>query len=246
MALRLHKPTHDTEHGMQASVGGVGHETGDDGVVRALPGGEDVGVAGVEGEVGAAVLQGEAAAGGDDAGSEAAVVGVDEADGVALGVGDGEVDGVGGGEGRGGEGVAVLDDLGGLGGVEELGPLLEVGCGDELLGRDFDLVGVGDEPGGVGEGDAEGFQDGVKVGCGVVVICLEGGDHTLGFQLLDDTQCHEGYDTLAVGRVLPDLYAVGGGMLGGALGRELEGDGFDRLRAEVEVMLEIFELQMTA
>lgn len=171
---------------MQASVGDVGHETGNDGVIRALPGCEDVGMPGVEGEVGAAVLQRESAAGGDDAGAETAVVGVDETDGVALRVGDGEVDGVGGREGRGGEGVAVFDDGRRLGRVEELRPLFEIRCGDEFVGGDFDLVGVRDEPGGVGEGDAEGFEDGVEVWRGVVVFWFEGGDHTLGFQLLDD------------------------------------------------------------
>lgn len=47
-------------------------------MVRALAGRQLVGVLRVEAEVGAAVLESEAAALGDDAGAEAAVVAVDE------------------------------------------------------------------------------------------------------------------------------------------------------------------------
>jgi len=52
-------------------------------------------VVGKQCEIGAAVLQRETAAFGDDPGAETAVVAVYEGGGVAFGVGDGEVDCIG-------------------------------------------------------------------------------------------------------------------------------------------------------
>jgi hypothetical protein len=115
-----------------------------------------------EREVRAAVLQREAAALGDDGGPIPAVVAVDEGDGIAVGVGDAEVDGVAVGVGGG----AVGGDWGGLGGIEEFSAFGEVGGGDEFGGGDFGNIGVGDPPVGVGEGDAEGFYEGVEVAKG--------------------------------------------------------------------------------
>lgn len=92
VALGLHEATHDAVHRVQGAVGRVGHHGGDDGVVRPLARREHVGVALAQREVGAAVLQREAAPLGDDAGAEAAVVAVDEGYAVALLVRHGEVD----------------------------------------------------------------------------------------------------------------------------------------------------------
>lgn len=100
VALRLHEPAHDAIARVQAAVAGVCEHGGDDGVVRALPGREDVGGVGrVQREVGAAVLQGEAAAARDNGRAEAAVVADYEGAGVAFGVAGAEVDGVRGAEG---------------------------------------------------------------------------------------------------------------------------------------------------
>lgn len=94
VSLRLHEAAHDAKGGVQRAILQVGRHGRDDGVVGPLSGLQPVGMAGVEREVGAAVLEGEAASFGDDARAEAAVVGVDEGGGIALGVGHGEVDGV--------------------------------------------------------------------------------------------------------------------------------------------------------
>src|SRR6267154_2340286 len=69
-------------------------ETRDDGLERTLAGRVDVGVAGLEGEELAAVLEGEAETGHRDAGAHAAVVALDQGDHVALGVRGAEGDGV--------------------------------------------------------------------------------------------------------------------------------------------------------
>lgn len=75
VALGLHEAAHDAVDGVQALVRGVCDEGGDDGVVGAFARGVDVWVVrGLEDEVAASVLQGEAAARGDDAGAEAGVV----------------------------------------------------------------------------------------------------------------------------------------------------------------------------
>lgn len=217
VALRLHEPAHDAESAVQRPVGRVGHHAGDDGVVGTLPGLQFVGVVRVEAEVGAAVLQREAAALGDDAGAKTAIVAVDEGRGVAVLVRDGEVDGVAALEGRG-------DVLGGFANVELLHGLCrieELCAGGRVLARDEagrghgDDVGVGDVPARVGEAEAEGLDDGVEVGRRVVVLCGPGGDDARVLELLDYAEGHEGDDALAVGRVLPDfdgaVAAAGGG-----------------------------------
>ena len=135
---------------MQTPVVGVRGHGRDDGVVGPFPRGVRVGVRGVEAEVRAAVLQREAAAPGDDAGAETAVVAVDEAAAVAVLVCDGEVDGVA----LVVCGTAVGEGVGGFVGVEEVGARGEVGAGDEGAGGDVGAGGVRDEPCPVCEGNA--------------------------------------------------------------------------------------------
>ena len=94
MTLRLHESAHDAVDRVEAAVVRVRDHGRDDGVVGSLPRREDVGVVFLEGEIRAAVLEGEAATFGDDAGAETAVVAVDEGAAVSVLVGGGEVDGV--------------------------------------------------------------------------------------------------------------------------------------------------------
>ena len=115
LALRLHVAAHDAEgHPGLAVFGG---EAGDDGLEGALAGGVDVGVAVLEGEELAAVLEHEAEAVGDEAGAHAAEVGLDLRDHHAVFVGDGEVGG-----------VAVAGGLAGMDGSEDAVGLDELGA----------------------------------------------------------------------------------------------------------------------
>lgn len=247
VSLRLHEAAHDAKGRVQRAVLEVGRHGWDDGVIWPLSGLQLVRVVGVEREVCAAVLEGEAAALGDDARAEAAVVGVDEGGGVAVRVGHGEVDGVAALEGRRGEvWLAVLDEIEGALGVEERSALEEILLREEALdghGRD---VGVGNVPAAVGKGQAESFDDGVEIGRGVEVLGLERGDLALLLELLDDAEGHEGDDALAVGRVFPELDAFVGSFLGEALAAEFERDGFDGLAAQFKVMLQILQCEVAA
>ena len=242
VALRLHEAAHDAVDGVQGIVGGVGQQGRDDGVVGPLAGGVDVGVVGrVEDEVGAAVLQREAAALGDDAGAEAGVVAVDEGAAVALAVRDGEVDGVAPGVGGRGRRRTVAEVLVGGGGGEEFGSLGEVGRRDEVLGGHARDVRVGDPPVPVREGDAQGLDEGVQVRSRVVLVGLEGRDRARFFQLLQDPQRHQRHQPLPVRRVLPDVDALRVAVAGRVLALEAERDGVRVLRAELAVRLEVAE-----
>lgn len=204
MTLRLHEASHDAVAGVQGAVGGVGDHGGDDGVVGPFARGDDVRVVRVEGEAGAAVLEGEARVCGDDAGAEAGEVAVDEGAGVAVAVGDGEVDGVAVAVGGG----TVVEGFRGFVGVEEFGAFGEVGWGEHFVGGDFGDGRVGDEPVCVGEGDAETFDYGVEVGSGVVVALGEGRYFAGAFQFFENPKGHEGNDALAVRRMFPYIYAI--------------------------------------
>src|SRR5262249_13308779 len=68
MPLRLHEAAHDAEGAVEAPVG-VRDHAGDDRVVRTLARVQDVGVAGLEDEARAAILQAEAPASVDVAGT---------------------------------------------------------------------------------------------------------------------------------------------------------------------------------
>jgi len=97
-----------------------------------------------------------------------------------------------------------------VGGVEEGGARGEVAWGEELrCGDRFDR-GVGDEPGGVSESEAEGFDDGVEVGGRIVVLGTEAGDGAGRFEVLEDAQGEEGDDALPVWWVFPDADSRGG------------------------------------
>ena len=89
-------------------VGRPGGEAGDDRLEGTLARGVDVGVAVLEGEELAAVLEHEAESVGDETGAEAAEVGLDLGDHHAVFVGDGEVGG-----------VAVAGRLAGMDGRED-------------------------------------------------------------------------------------------------------------------------------
>ncbi len=151
LALRLHVAAHDAEgHPGLAVFGG---EAGDDGLEGALAGGVDVGMAVLEGEEFATVLEHEAEAVGDEAGAHAAEVGLDLRDHDAVFVGDGEVGG-----------VAVAGGLAGMDGSEDaveldlIGALLCVLLGVEPVDGDFGEVRVGVVAGAVFVGEALGFD----------------------------------------------------------------------------------------
>lgn len=208
---------------------------------------QPVGVAGIEREVCASVLEREAAALGDDARAEAAVVGVDEGGRVAVRVGDGKVHGVAALEsGRRVVWLAVLDEIQGTRWVKEGSPLEEIFLGEEALDGHRRDVGVGNVPLSVGKGQAEGLDDGVEIWRGVEVLGLERGNLALLLELLDDAQGHQGDDPLAVGRVLPELDALVGSVLGETLAAELEGNGIDGLAAQCEVVLQVFQREATS
>lgn len=237
VALRLHEAAHDAKRRMKRSVFDVGGHGGDDGVVRSLARLQLVGVLGVERETCASVLKGETAALGDDAGAETAVVGVDEGGGVSVRIRDGEIDRVTALEGwRGVVWLAVLNEIQGAGGIEERGSLEEVLFRKEAFDGDGRDVGVGNVPVAVGKGQAEGLDDGVEVRRGVKVLGLERGDLALLLKLLDDAQGHQGDDSLAVGRVLPQFDALIGSLAGEALAAELERNGVHGLASLLEVV----------
>ena len=156
-------------------------------------------------------MQCEAAARGDDAGAETAVIAVDEGAAVAVFVGDGEVDGVT---------VVVCGRavgyfVGGLLRVEEFGAFGEVGSRDHFFRGDFDDVGVCYEPGCVCEADAQSLDYSVEVVGTVVVFFGKCANLAFFFQFLEYSQSHESDDSLSVGWVLPYLDAVGSGCLAG-------------------------------
>ena len=84
VALGLHEPTHVGQAREECPP--LEHDGGDDRVEGPLAAHQRVRVIRLEGEVGAAVLQAEAAALGHDGGAEAAEVGVDHRDCAAGGV----------------------------------------------------------------------------------------------------------------------------------------------------------------
>ena len=173
MTLWLHESTHDAVDAVKGAVVRVRYHGGDDGVVWSLSGGEDVRmVRWLEAEIGAAVLQGEAAAFGNDAGAEAAVVAVDEGAAVAVLVGCGEVDSIAVVVGWG----AVFEVVGGFFRIEEFGTFGKVGSGYQVGSGYFDDFWIGDEPCSVCETDAQGFDDGMEVVGSVVVFLLKCGD----------------------------------------------------------------------
>ena len=108
----------------------------------------------VDDESGAAILQAESAVSGDDAATEALVVGVDEGAGVAFAVGGGEIDRVGltRQETRRGQlDRRVLAD--------QRSPPGRVRLAQHLVDRHIDLRGVGDQRAGVGKGEAQRLND---------------------------------------------------------------------------------------
>ena len=92
LTLRLHVAAHHTERHPGLAV--FRGKTGNDGLEGTLARRIDVGVAVLEREKFAAILEHEAEAVGDEAGAHAAEIGLDLADHHAGGVGDGEIGGV--------------------------------------------------------------------------------------------------------------------------------------------------------
>lgn len=252
---------------MQAAVARVGDNGGDDSVIGSLARGIDVGVALSELEARTAVLQREAAAGGDDGGAEAGEVAVDEGDAVAEAVGHGEVDRVAVVVRWG----AVGEDRGGFVRGEEFCALGEVAPRDQLGGGNFFDGGVRDPPVCVCEGDAEGFDHGVEMLGTVVVGFGPDGDFARSFEFFENAEGHEGDDALAVGRMFPDfdtvllvviaflalflalflavrpIFAVQAGFLGfvNVLSAELERDSLNVFGTQFHVILKVLELEMT-
>ena len=109
VTLRLHAAAHDAER--QPGLAVLGDEGGNDGVERPLARRVDVGVAVLEREQLAAILQDEAAAVGRHARAHAAVVALDQRDHVAGRIRHRHVDG-----------VALIEGLG-VGGIFERGPI---------------------------------------------------------------------------------------------------------------------------
>lgn len=173
-------------------------------MVGSLAGRNRIGMAGLKLEIPSAVLQHESTALGDDARAETMEVGVDEGDAVALLVGNGKIHRVAMVMGR---TAMVVNLVAGLRGVEQFGSLREILLRDELCGRNLGDVRVCDPPACIGEGNPKGFYDGVEIFRGVVLVFREGGDLATLFKLFEYSEGHEGYDPLAVWRVLPDLHA---------------------------------------
>ena len=71
---------------------------------------------------------------------------------------------------------AVDEVLRGFFRVEDFSPFREVGAGYHLCGGNFNDGGIRNEPGGVCEGDAEGFDHSVQIFGAVVVFFSEGAD----------------------------------------------------------------------
>ena len=65
---------------------------------------------------------------------------------------------------------------GGFPRVEDFRPFGKVGAGYHFCGGHFNDGGISDEPGGIGKGNAEGFDNGVQVFGAVVVFFGEGAD----------------------------------------------------------------------
>lgn len=86
-----------------------------------------------------------------DSRPETSVIAINKTRCIPLRVRDGEVNSIAGIQRRG----STRRHRGRASGIEERSARGEVGGGEELGGGDADGGGVGDEPGGVGEGDAE-------------------------------------------------------------------------------------------
>ena len=185
LALRLHVAAHDAEGHPGLTV--LAGEAGDDGLEGALAGGVDVGVAVLEGEELAAVLEHEAEAVGDEAGAEAAEVGLDLRDHDAVFVGDSEV-----------SGVAVVGGVAGMDGREDgveldlFGAFLCVLLGVEPVDGDFGEVRVGVVEGAVFVGEALGFDLDVEGFGGLEA-------HAAEVEVFGDVEELEGGEALGVG-----------------------------------------------
>lgn len=250
VALGLHEASHDAVDAVKGLVGGIGDHGGDDGVVGSFIRCEDVRVVGgLKSEIRGAVLQGETTPFRDDGGAETRVIAVDKGDGVAELVGAGEIDRVRGEVGR---GPVVEVGAGGVR-VKEFGALGEIFGTDHALGGNFGNVRVCNPPIAIGECDAKGFDNGVDVGRGIVVFAGELGDLAGLFQLLNDAQCHESYNSLSVGRVLPQFDAAVVGRVvhvlpvgcGYILSVEFQADGLRLFCTLIHVVLQIFQRQMS-
>ena len=154
-------------------------------------------------------MEGETAAFRNNTGTKAAVVAVDEGAAVSILVCGGKIDGVAMVVGWG----AVDKVRRGFSRVEDFGPFREVGARYHFCGGDFDNGGISDKPGGVGEGNTEGFDHGMQVFGAIVVFFGECADAVGVFQFFKDAEGHKCDDALAIGWVLPYFYAVLGGTL---------------------------------
>ena len=117
----------------------------------------------------------------------------------------------------------MLQVFGSGGGGEELGSLGEVRVQEKVFGGDFRDVGVSNPPVSVSEGDAEGFDDGVEVFGGIVLVVFEGWDLLCTLELLKDAEGYQGYKALSVWRMFPDLDTLRVAEAGSVLALEVEG-----------------------
>ena len=117
-------------------------------------------------------MEGETAAFRDNTGAKAAEVAVDEGAAVSVPVCGSKIDGVAMIVSWG----AVDEVLRGFFRVEDFSPFREVWAGYHFCGRDFDDGGIRDEPGGICEGNAEGFDHSMQIFGAVVVFFSEGAD----------------------------------------------------------------------
>ena len=99
-------------------------------------------------------------------------------------------------------------------------------------------MGVCNPPVGISEGDAKGFDDGVKIGGRVVVPIRKRIDHFGFLELLKDPQRHEGDDALAIRRVLPELKVS----RSCTMSSELDGHGICIMGSHIHVMFKIFKV----
>ncbi len=194
VTLRLHETAHHAEGGVECAVISICCHAGDDGVVGALARLQPVGVIGIETEIGAAVLQGEAPAARHDTGSEAHVIAVDERAGVALAVHHAEIDRVAAELQR----ETVMVGFKRVIGIDRALAFLRISPAEQLFERGGGECWIRHVLARVGKGDAQRFD---------LEMQALGGDRRQDAQVVDleqveRQQCRQ---PLPVGWALPDL-----------------------------------------
>jgi len=190
VALRLHEAAHHAERPHRRAV--TGQEAGDDGVVGPLARCQGVGVARVQVEVMAPVVQRHACARHHHAAAEAHVVALDQADHVALAVCRREVHRT---PGAGGAGLGIEGRL-----ADPVTQPGKVRRRQQPLDWNLGVPHVGHMGVRLGKGQLDRLDLHVQPRCRVPLVRQ--------LQAVQHAQRHESGDALAVGRNLPDVVAL--------------------------------------